>query len=183
MSTNLKHIKDTYKEKTVPLFQKEFGIKNIFAIPKIEKVVINIGIGRLKEEKEREDVKKFLEMITGQIPQSRPARIAIASFKTRQGSLIGYRVTLRGKRMYDFLERFVFVALPRTRDFRGISKRAIDEHGNMHVGMREHIVFPEMIGEDVRRIFSLQVTVVTTAKTREKAEKLFTSLGFPLAKS
>lgn len=180
---SLKHIKEVYTEKAVPLFKKEYGIKSVLAVPRIQKVIINVGVGRVKEEKEKEDVRTFLQMITGQVPQSRPARIAIASFKTRKGSLIGYRVTLRGKRMYDFLERFMWVAIPRMRDFRGIGRNSVDEHGNLHVGIREHIVFPEMIGEDVRRIFSLQVTVVTTAGTKEKAEKLFTTLGFPLAKS
>ncbi len=182
MSTQSKNIHETYKLKTVPLFQKEFGVQNIFAVPRIEKVIVNIGIGRLKDEKEKEDARHFLELITGQKPEPRPARIAIASFKTRVGSLVGYRVTLRGRHMWDFLERFVRVAIPRTRDFRGLSPSALDEHGNLHVGMREHIVFPEMIGEDVRRILSLQVSVVTNAKTKERADTLFRSLGFPLAK-
>lgn len=178
----MKHLTEAYKEKTIPLFQKEFSARSVLAVPRIEKVVVNIGIGRIKDDKEREDIRKNIELITGQKPQGRPARVAIASFKTRKGSLVGYRVTLRGKRMQDFLERFVFAALPRTRDFRGIEKRAIDEYGNLHVGVREHIVFPEMTGEDVRRIFSLQVTVVTNARSKEKAKLLFGSLGFPLAK-
>lgn len=178
----MKHLAELYKEKTIPLFQKKFGARSILAVPRIEKVVVNIGIGRVKDDKEREDIKKNIELITGQRPQGRPARIAIASFKTRKGSLVGYRVTLRGKRMQDFLERLVFVALPRTRDFRGIEKRAIDEYGNLHIGVREHIVFPEMTGEDIRRIFSLQITIVTNAHIKEKAGLLFQSLGFPLAK-
>lgn len=178
----LKHIKDLYTEKTIPAFREKFKAASVHAVPRIEKVVVNIGVGRLKDDKEREEVKKSIALITGQTPESRPARIAIASFKTRKGSLVGYRVTLRGKRMYDFLERFVYVAIPRMRDFRGLSETAIDEHGNMHVGVREHIVFPELIGEDIRRIFSLQVTIVTNAKSRERAEVLFTSLGFPLAR-
>jgi large subunit ribosomal protein L5 len=177
-----KHFKDIYKEKTIPAFREHFGARNILAVSRIEKVIVNVGIGRLKDDKEREEVKRSLILITGQVPQSRPARIAIASFKTRKGSLVGYRVTLRGKRMEDFLERFVYVAIPRMRDFRGLAKTAIDEHGNLNVGVREHIVFPELIGEDIRRIFSLQVTVVTNAGTKEKADLLFRSLGFPLAK-
>ena len=182
MSSSTKKLSDIYKQKTIPLFQKEFGAKNALAVPRIEKVLVNIGIGRLKDEKEKEEVRRFLELATGQKPEPRPARIAIASFKTRKGSLVGYRVTLRGKRMWDFLERLVYVAIPRTRDFRGLEESAVDEHGNLNIGIREHIVFPELTGEDIRRIFSLQVTVVTNAKTAARANALFRSLGFPLAK-
>ncbi len=178
----MKHLQEIYKEKTIPLFRKEFGEKNAFAVPRIEKVVINAGIGRLKDDRDRAEVKSSLTLITGQKPQERPARIAIASFKTRKGSLVGYRVTLHGKRMWDFLERLVYVAIPRTRDFRGLEESAVDEHGNLNIGIREHIVFPELTGEDIRRIFSLQVTIVTNAKTAARANALFRSLGFPLAK-
>ena len=178
----MKHLTQLYKEKTVPLFQKEFGIKSALAVPRIEKVTVNIGIGRLKDEKEREEARRFLELVTGQKPQPRPARVAIASFKTRKGSLVGLRVTLRGKLMWDFLERLVYVAIPRQRDFRGLSETVIDDHGNLNIGIREHIIFPEMIGEDIRRVFSLQVIVTTSAHTHERAETLFKSLGFPLAK-
>lgn len=182
MSTALKHLTDIYKQKTIPLFQKEFGVRSIFAVPRIEKVLINMGVGRLKDEKEREEAMRFLELVTGQKPEPRPARVAIASFKTRKGSLVGLRVTLRGKRMWDFLERLVYAAIPRQRDFRGLPKNAIDEHGNLNIGIREHIIFPEMIGEDIRRIYSLQVNIVTNARTKERAEALFRSLGFPLIK-
>lgn len=178
----MKRVAELYKEKVIPTFQKERGLSSAFAVPRIQKVVVNVGVGRLKDDKEREEVARCIELITGQKPQSRPARIAIASFKTRQGSLVGYRVTLRGKRMYDFLDRLVHAAIPRMRDFRGIPLSSIDEYGNLHVGIREHIVFPEMIGEDVRRIYSLQATVVTSAKSREDAEELFRLIGFPLAK-
>ncbi len=173
----MKHLKEIYKTKTIPAFKG-----NVHAAPRIEKVVVNVGTGRLKDEKEREEVRSALAKITGQAAEPRPARIAIASFKTRTGMIIGYRVTLRGKRMYDFLERLVWSAIPRMRDFRGIKESAIDEHGNLNLGIREHIIFPEMIGEDVRRIFSIQVTVVTNAHTRDRAQHLFHSLGFPLAK-
>jgi len=178
----MKHLTILYKEKTVPLFQKEFGVTSQLAVPRIEKVTVNIGIGRLKDDKEREEARRFLELVTGQKPEPRPARIAIASFKTRKGSLVGLRVTLRGKRMWDFLERFVYVAIPRMRDFRGLPATAVDEHGNLNIGVREHIIFPEMIGEDIRRVFSLQVIVTTNAHTHERADALFRSLGFPLAK-
>jgi len=179
----MKRIAELYKEKTIPLFQKEHGAKTVFAVPRVLKVIVNAGVGRLKDDKEREELARFLESVTGQKPQKRPARIAIASFKTRVGSLVGYRVTLRGQRMHDFLDRFVNSAVPRMRDFRGIPLSSVDEHGNLHVGIREHIIFPEMIGEDVRRIYSIQVTAVTNAGSKEKAEVLFRSLGFPLAKN
>ena len=178
-----KHITETYKEKVIPAFKEKFGASSVHAVPRIEKVIVNVGIGRLKDDKEREEARRSIVLITGQAPQSRPARVAIASFKTRKGSLVGYRVTLRGKRMYDFLERFVYVAIPRMRDFRGLGRTAIDEHGNLHIGVREHIVFPELIGEDIRRIFSLQVTVVTNSGDAERADLLFRTLGFPLAKN
>lgn len=178
----MKRITELYKEKVIPSFQKEHGTKSIFAAPRILKVVVNAGIGRLKDDKEREEIARFLELVTGQKPQKRPARIAIASFKTRVGSLVGYRVTLRGKRMHDFLDRLVNSAIPRMRDFRGISLSSIDEYGNLHIGIREHIIFPEMIGEDIRRIYSIQATIVTNAGSKETAEVLFRLLGFPLAK-
>ena len=178
----MKHLTETYKSVTIPAFRERFRASNIHAVPRIEKVVVNVGIGRLKDEKEKEEVRTSIMKITGQLPEPRPARVAIASFKTRKGMVIGYRVTLRGKRMYDFLERLVFLAIPRTRDFRGIKASAIDEHGNLNIGIREHIVFPEMIGEDVRKIFGLEVTVVTNARTRERAEALFQSLGFPFTR-
>ncbi|MSR76425.1 MAG: 50S ribosomal protein L5 [Candidatus Ryanbacteria bacterium] len=178
----MKRISEIYKEKAIIAFQKEHNVKSVFAVPHILKVIVNAGVGRLKDDKEREELARFLEMVTGQKPQKRPARIAIASFKTRVGSLVGYRVTLRGKRMNDFLDRFVSATIPRMRDFRGIALSSVDEHGNLHVGIREHIIFPEMIGEDVRRIYSIQVTVVTNAGSKEKAETLFRLLGFPLAK-
>lgn len=179
---DMRHLEERYKEVTIPSFKGRFGITNSFAVPRIVKVVVNAGIGRIKDEREREDIKKALEKITGQAVESRQARIAIASFKTRVGMIIGYRVTLRGKRMYDFLERLVFAAIPRMRDFRGIKESAIDEHGNLNIGIREHIIFPEMVGEDVRKIFGLEVAVVTNAGEHEKARALFESLGFPLAR-
>lgn len=175
----MKHLIEVYKNTTIPAFRKRFGTTNIHAVARVEKVVVNIGIGRVKDEKEKEEIRTSLMKITGQMPQPRPARIAIASFKSRAGMIIGYRITLRGKRMYDFLERLVFSAIPRTRDFRGLKASSVDEHGNLNIGIREHIVFPEMIGEDIRKIFSFEVTVVTNARTRERAEVLFRSLGFP----
>ena len=162
--------------------REKFGYRNIMAISKIHKVVVSMGIGRLRDEKEREEVKKYLRLITGQEPSPRPAKKAIAAFKTREGLIIGYQVTLRAKRMYDFISRLIDVALPRTRDFRGISETSFDARGNLTIGIKEYIVFPEMIGEDYRFLFGLEVSVVTTANKREEGIELLKLIGFPIKK-
>lgn len=175
-------IQEKYKKEVIPAMRKKFGYPNIMAVPKIEKVVVNMGAGRFRDEKDREAIIRAIMLITGQKPIERPARKAIASFRTRRGLVVGYKVTLRGRRMYDFLSRFINVALPRTRDFWGIDQRSIDEKGNLTTGVREHIVFPEMIGEDYRFLFGLEVTVVTTARTREEGMELLKLIGFPIKK-
>lgn len=162
--------------------QAKFGYKNVMAIPKVTKVVVNAGVGRLRDEKERQEVEKYLMLITGQKPSPRPARQAIAAFKTRKGLIVGYLVSLRGRRMYDFLSRLIDVALPRTRDFQGLETKSFDEKGNLTIGVKEHIVFPEMIGEDYRLLFGLEVTVVTSAKKREEGVELLRLMGFPVKK-
>ena len=171
---------EKYKNKVVPAMRTKFGYKNIMAIPRVWKVVVNCGVGKIREEKERDELQKFLALITGQKPAPRAAKKAIASFKTRQGLVIGYQVTLRGKRMYDFLSRLVNIALPRTRDFRGIDPKSFDPKGNLTIGIKEHIVFPEMIGEDYRFLFGFEATVVTSAKKREEGIELLRLLGFPI---
>ena len=160
--------------------REKFGYKNVMAAPKLEKAVVNVGVGRIREEKQHEAVRKALELITGQRPSPRPAKKAIAAFKARKGLVVGYRVTLRGWRMWDFLTRLITAAIPRQRDFRGILRTSFDAGGNLTIGFREHIVFPEMIGEDVPFIFGLEVTVVTSARKREEAIALLTLLGFPV---
>lgn len=160
--------------------REKFGYKNSMEVPRVEKVVVNCGVGRFRDEKDRLEVVKFLTLITGQKPSPRPAKKAIASFKTRKGLVIGYQVTIRGKRMYDFLTRFTRITLPRVRDFQGLSIRSVDPKGNLTVGVKENIVFPEMIGEDYRFLFGLEVTVVTTARTKEEGLELLKLIGFPL---
>ncbi len=174
---------EKYKKEAIPAMRKRFGYSSVMAVPRLEKVVVNVGTGHIVREKNSdEEVVKYLTMITSQKPAPCAARQSIASFKTRQGQVIGYKVTLRGRRMYDFLERFVAAAVPRMRDFRGIDTKAVDAGGNLTVGVKEHIIFPETIGEDVRMIFGLEVTTVTDAKRREEALELFRLLGFPIKK-
>lgn len=172
-------VREKYQKEVLPAMRKRFALKNVMAIPRIEKVVAHTGVGKIRDEKDHTEIKKFLALVTAQHPGSRTAKKAIASFKTRKGQVIGYQVTVRGRRMYDFLSRLINAALPRTRDFRGIPESACDGRGNLTIGVKEHIVFPEMVGEDYRLLFGMEVTVVTTAKTREQGVALLKMIGFP----
>ncbi|MEW5907831.1 MAG: 50S ribosomal protein L5 [Patescibacteria group bacterium] len=175
-------IKERYEKKVVPEMKKIFGYRNDLAVPKIKKVIVNTGFGSKKDEKEKiENIKKSLMLITGQWPAVNPAKKSISTFKLRKGMPIGFSATLRRKRMDDFLEKLINVALPRTRDFRGINTGAIDKSGNLTIGIKEHIVFPETSNEDIRNVFGLGITIVTTAKTKEEATELFRLLGFPFS--
>ncbi|MBI4132547.1 MAG: 50S ribosomal protein L5 [Candidatus Sungbacteria bacterium] len=173
-------LQQKYQTEVAPELAKLLGYRNVLAIPRIEKVVINAGVGRIRDEKQLTVVREALALITGQKVAPRPAKLAIAAFKTRQGLVVGYQATLRGRRMWDFLSRLIHVALPRQRDFRGIDPKAFDQRGNLTIGIKEHIVFPELIGEDVPFIFGFEVTVVTTAKRREDGIVLLKALGFPI---
>lgn len=174
---------EKYNKEVVPVLKKEFGYKNVMAVPKITKVVVNVGTGRIaKESKVVDSLAKDLALMTGQTPIRTKAKSAIASFKTRKGLEIGIKVTLRGRRMYDFMDRLINIALPRTRDFRGIKLSSVDKFGNLTMGIKEHIVFPEVVLESSKNIFGLGITVVSTAKTKEEAERLFRLMGFPLQK-
>jgi len=176
-------LREKFKKEVVPAMQKQFGLENVFAVPRIEKVTINSGLGKyLKDTKVIDDIERDLTRITGQKPVRTKARKAIASFKTRLGQEIGIKVTLRGQRMWDFLERLIRVALPRTRDFRGVSDNGFDRDGNLSIGIKEQIVFPEASGDDVKTIFGFQAVVTTTASGKEQGLALFKLLGFPLAK-
>lgn len=169
-------------EKKVILFlQKELGIKNILALPKIAKVIVNIGLGRaIKDEKFLEIALRDLGLITGQKTKTTLAKKSIANFKTRQGMVIGAMVTLRGQRMADFISRLINVALPRTRDFRGIDPKSLDKNNNLTIGIKEHIVFPEVSSEEVRNIFGFEITIVIKAKNKEEAMALYKAVGFPI---
>lgn len=174
-------LREKYIKKVIPAMRKEFGYENIMACPKIKKAVVNVGVGRIAKEKDMiENIRKDLSMITGQWPVLVPAKKSISSFKIRAGMPAGLKVTLRKARMYDFLDRLVNMAFPRSRDFRGIDAKNIDEHGNFNIGIKEHIIFPEASQDDIRQVFSLGVTITTDAKNKKEAEFLFRELGFPL---
>ena len=159
----------------------EFGYTNKMQAPRLVKVVISTGVGKSRSDKNRiAVVEDRLAKITGQKAASRGAKKSIATFKVRQGDIVGYQVTLRGARMYDFLDKLIHIALPRTRDFRGVSAKGIDSLGNMSLGIKEHTIFPETSDEDLKDVFGLAVTVVTTAKGKKEAEAFFRHLQFPL---
>lgn len=162
--------------------KKELGVKNRLALPRITKVVVNVGTGKAKDKKRNELVADRLAKITGQRPSARGAKKSIASFKLRQGDIIGYAATLRGARMWAFLDRLVNVALPRTRDFKGISEQSVDSLGNFSIGLKENTIFPETADEDLRDVFGMTVTIVTTAKDKKSALALFRALNFPFKK-
>ncbi|MEK7647047.1 MAG: 50S ribosomal protein L5 [Patescibacteria group bacterium] len=174
--------KENFQKEIIPAMMKKFGYKNKLAVPRLMKITVNTGIGRFSDNAQRADIKKMLEKIVGQKVVERGAKQAIASFKTRQGSIVAYSATLRGKRMHDFFERTVGYAIPRIRDFRGINKKSVDQGGNLSLGFKESLVFPEIIGEDVKTIFGLEVTFVTNAKSREEALELFKIMGVPFIK-
>jgi large subunit ribosomal protein L5 len=159
------------------------GWSNVMQTPKIEKVVVASGIGKVAKEKGKlELIADRIAKITGQKPVTRGAKKAIATFKTRVGDPVGYQVTLRGKRAEDFLNRLIHIALPRTKDFKGLSDKAIDEMGNYTIGIKEHTVFPETTDEELKDVFGIGITVVTTAHNKKDAKAYLTHLGFPFKK-
>jgi large subunit ribosomal protein L5 len=173
--------KKTYETKARPALARLQKTGNVNALPKIDRVVVNVGIGKFVKEANRlDEIQQALEMITGQKVVRTKARKAIAGFKIREGLEVGMRTTLRGRRMWDFLDRLINIALPRVRDFQGIPRQAVDAFGNCNIGIREHMVFPEIVPEKVQTIFGFQITIVTTAKDKASGEMLFQSIGLPL---
>lgn len=172
-----------YRKDVIPAMQKKFEIDNVMAVPRIDKVVINVGTGKmLKDEKFMEKVEKDLALLSGQKPIYRKAKKSISGFKIREGMNIGLVITMRGKRMYDFVERLINLALPRSKDFRGIDVKNFDKMGNLNLGIKEHSIFPEIHYESLKDIFSMEITVVTTARDRERGIELLRLLGFPIKK-
>lgn len=173
-------LKEFYRQQVVPLLMKELGYDNLLQIPRLEKVVLNMGLGEaLQNPKVLESGVGELAAIAGQRPVVTQARKSIASFKLREGASIGCMVTLRGERMYEFLDRLISVALPRVRDFSGISDRSFDGRGNYSLGIREHVVFPEINLDKVEKVKGLTVSIVTTARTDFAGKALLRALGLP----
>ena len=174
-------MKEKYIKEVIPKIKEQFGYKNNLAVPRITKVVINTGFNpAVKDENTRKEIARDLALITGQKPVPCSAKRAEAAFKTRKGMIIGLMVTLRGQRMYDFLSRLINIALPRSRDFHGLSEKNIDQAGNFNIGIKEQIVFPEISAESTKNIFGLEIAVVTTAKKHKEGLILFKLLGFPI---
>lgn len=172
------------KEKQQTAFEalsQSQGYKNRMAAPRITKVVISTGVGKADKNK-KQVVADRLARITGQKASPRAAKQSVASFKVREGDVVGYQVTLRGARMYDFLDKLIHIALPRTRDFRGIPATAIDDMGNLTIGIKENTIFPEAADEDLKDVFGLAITVVTTAKGKKEADAFFRHIGVPFKK-
>ncbi|PCI28478.1 50S ribosomal protein L5 [Candidatus Kaiserbacteria bacterium] len=175
----------TTTEKQIKMFdvlKKQFGYTNKMQTPKLTKIVVAAKVGSMKEKNKIELVIDRLAQITGQKPKANVAKKSIATFKLREGTIIGHSVTLRGKRMGDFLDKLIHIALPRTRDFRGLNVSGIDEMGNYSIGIKEHTIFPEAADEELRDVFGFGITFVTTAKTKEEAEALLRELGLPIKK-
>lgn len=183
-------IKEKYKNKVIPEMEKKFNYGNVMSIPRIEKVIINTGFGKIVSSKTKDEQRKFAKyvaenigLICGQRPVMTVARKSISTFKLREGNIIGSKVTLRGSKMYSFIEKLVNIVLPRSRDFLGIKLSAIDSNGNFNLGIKEHLVFPEISPEKSPIILGLEITIVTSAKNKEEGLELFKLLDFPFKKS
>ena len=179
----MSRLKTFYNDEIVDAMIKKFGYKNIMEVPKLDKIVVNMGVGEAKDNaKLLESAAKDLEIITGQKPVLTKAKKSIANFKIREGLAIGCKVTLRGERMYEFLDRLVNLALPRVRDFRGVNPNAFDGRGNYALGIKEQLIFPEIEYDKVDKVRGMDVIVVTTAKTEEEARELLRLFNMPFAK-
>ena len=180
----MNRLKDKYRKEVVPALTKEFGYKNVMAVPKIEKVVVNMGLGEATSNAKLVDTgADEIARITGQKPVTRRAKKSIAAFKVRKGMPIATMVTLRGERMWEFLDRLMSIALPRVRDFKGVSPRGFDGRGNYTLGLRDQLLFPEIDYMKVDKARGMNVSVVTTAKTDEEARKLLQFIGMPFRQS
>lgn len=180
---------EKYNKEIAPEMMKEFGYKNYMAVPKIEKVVLNIGFGKMVSGKTSDEQKKIfniilndLSLICGQRPVITKSKKSIAAFKIREGMPLGAMVTLRGRKMYDFIEKMINVSLPRSRDFKGIDRKSFDESGNLTIAIKEDIIFPEIAPEDTKINFSFEATIATTGKKKEESIKLLELMGFPFKK-
>ncbi|MDR1207465.1 MAG: 50S ribosomal protein L5 [Rickettsiales bacterium] len=174
-------LREIYEKKIVPELKKEFGYANDMAVPRLSKIVLNMGVGEAVADKKKLDsAVADMTMVAAQKPVVTKARKSIATYRLREGQAIGCKVTLRGKRMYDFLDKLITIALPRIRDFHGLSKSKFDGNGNYAFGIKEHLIFPEISVEKIDSIMGMDIVVATTAKTDDEARALLTKLGLPL---
>ncbi len=181
--TEPSRVKVLYETEVVPYLMKKFGYTSVMQVPKLDKIVVNTGLGDIKDnQKSMQTVEKELAQITGQKPIYRKATKSVANFKLREGMNIGLKVTLRGRRMYDFYDKLVSIALPRVRDFRGVSDKSFDGRGNYALGLKEQLIFPEITYDQVEKIRGMDVAIVTTARTDEEARELLRALGMPFKK-
>lgn len=181
------NLKEKYQEEVIPKMREIFNFKKNLAVPRIEKISVNIGVGRASQNPNFQDkilpgIMKEMAAIVGQKPKTTSAKKSISGFKTRQGQTVGLTVTLRRQKMYDFLERLIKIVLPRVRDFRGINPKSIDSKGNLSIGFREHIVFPEIKPETSKVDFGLEITIVTNSKNKKEALELYKLIGIPFCK-
>lgn len=174
-------IKDTIAS-AYDALKESMGYKNVMQAPRIEKVIVSTGVGKIDDKNKIALIQDRLAKITGQKASARPAKQSIAQFKLREGDIVGYQVTLRGERMQHFLDKLIHIALPQTRDFRGLKPTAIDEMGNITLGIKEHTIFPETTDEELKDVFGIAITIVTTAKNKEEAEALLRHISLPLKK-
>ena len=176
-------VKEMYEKEVVPFLMKKFGYKSVMECPRLEKIVINTGLGDIKDNaKSIQMTENEIKLISGQQPILTKAKKSVANFKVREGQTVGIKVTLRGERMYNFYDKFVSIALPRLRDFRGVPDKAFDGRGNYSVGLKEQLIFPEITYDQVEKIRGMDVAIVTTAKTDEEARELLRALGMPFKK-
>lgn len=176
----MSQMRDKYNKEIIPALRERFGYGNVMQVPKVEKVVINMGVGdAVQDSKALDAAMRDLAVISGQRPAITRAKKSVANFKIREGMPIGCRVTLRGSRMYDFLEKLINIGLPRIRDFRGVSPRSFDGRGNYSLGLREQLIFPEIDYDSIDKLRGMDVTIVTTASNDEEALELLTALGMP----
>lgn len=181
ISNGMKSVKER-QQNTFESVRERFSYTNALEAPRLVKVIVSTGVGKIQDKNKLKVIQDRLAKITGQKAAPRGAKKSIASFKVRQGDIVGYQVTLRGRRMFDFMDRLVNIALPRTRDFRGLSPKSFDDMGNYSLGIKEHTIFPETSDEDLKDVFGLSITVVTTAKSKAEARALLEHLGFPFQK-
>ena len=176
-------VKEKYEKEVVPYLMKKFGYKSVMQCPRLVKIVINTGLSDIKDNaKSIQTTENEIKMIAGQKPILTKAKKSVANFKVREGQTVGIKVTLRGERMYSFYDKFVSIALPRLRDFRGVSDKAFDGRGNYSVGLKEQLIFPEITYDQVEKIRGMDVAIVTTANTDEEARELLRALGMPFKK-